>query len=854
MKTIIRMFVRHNVFANLLLLLIVVAGLGATKLLVRRVLPPFTVDTVQVLVPYPGAGPEEVEEGICQKIEEAIEGVQGIKEYTTVARENRGAALIEVNEDEDIQVVKDRISDRINAIQTFPDDAEKPTVSEILIQDSTLRLAITGDIPEAQLKELAEDVKEELLQLPAVSVVEVGGTREYEISIEVSEQALQRYGLTFQQVADIVRQASLNLPGGQLRSENEEIKIRTMGRRYRGPDFSEIVVLARPNGTSIRLDQIATIRDGFVEDRVYNRFNGMPAVSVVVFNADDEDAIRISDSVREYVKQRQATLPPGIGMHIWADSSRFVRERIDMLLTNGRIGLALVFILLWAFLDFRLAIWVSMGIPISLAGALALLLPLGESLNMISLFAMIMVLGIVVDDAIVIGEAIYVHRRLGKPPVQAAVDGTAEVAWPVFAAVTTTCVAFMPLFFVSGIMGKFIRVIPLVVISALLVSLVECLIILPAHLNDLPDFTGPRHLRRGLFMWPSKFRAFFSHTMERGVIRVYQPILGFLLSWRYVTMAGMFSILLLSAGLIRGGFVKFLFFPNPDTDFVVANVDFPEGTPLDVTLKAVEQLEQGLNTVAADTKTLTGEDMLIGVESSIGGRVELDGGGVAFGSHLGQIIVEMLGSEKRGKNHREIISEWEKATGVIAGAESVAIQGQTGGPPGMPIEIWILGEDIDHMREVADEVKERLESYAGVFQVEDDFRPGKRELRARLKPEARTLGFTTQSLASQIRGGFYGEEIVRVQRGRDEVKVWVRYPEAERRTLGDVDNIRVRTPDGREVPLATVADLQLEEGYTTITRKDGRRRIAVSADVNTAITNTTEVVQRPQAAYLSQVP
>ncbi len=855
MKSIIRGFVRNPVFANLLMVLIVFAGLGGAGMMLRELLPSFAIESVIVRVPYPGAGPEEVEEGITLKIEDAIETVQGIKEYTTTSSEGMASAIIDIRQGEDVRAIKDRIADRIDGIQDFPDDAENPSVSELIIRRDTMAIAVSGNLPERQLKELAKEVREELIALPAVSDVELRGARDYEISIEISEEALRKYGLTFDDVSRAVRENSMNLPAGGLKSDREEITIRTLGRRYTGDEYSRIVLLTRPDGTSLRLDQVATIRDGFVESDVRSRFNGSPAVSLAVYNSESEDALDIAEAVYEYVERKNAELPDGVSLTIWLDSTQYITGRIDLLLRNGRAGLLLVFLLLWLFLDLRLAFWVSMGIPISLAGAMFLMYAIGASINMISLFAMLMVLGIIVDDAIIVGEAIYVHRKSGKSPIQAAIDGTSEVALPVIAAILTTIIAFLPLLFVQGIMGKFIRVIPIVVICALLVSLVEGLIVLPAHLNDLPDLAEEeKKTRRGPMAWLAKFQGFFNRGFETMVEKYYRPLLRVALSWRYLSLGFCFFVLFSTVGLVRGGFVEFYFFPDIDTSFLVGGVEFAEGTPASRTQDAVVQMEEALWRINDRIETTSGKPMIRAIESNIGHRIGMDNGASeASAPNIGELRVELLDSEERGVGFRDVLREWEKETGPIPGALSASFQGASGGPPGMPIEIWLTGRDLDDLRAAADATKAKLGEFAGTFQIEDDFRPGEKELRASLKPEARNLGLTLGALAGQLRRGFYGEEVMRVQRGKDEVKVWVRYPEDERRSLADVDAIRIRTPTGAEVPLATVADLRMDEGYTAISRQNGRRRVRVTADVFTEVTTPNDVLAKMDG-FLASIP
>ncbi|MGW8323569.1 MAG: efflux RND transporter permease subunit, partial [Thermodesulfobacteriota bacterium] len=463
----------NTVFANIGLIMILIGGGLAAFNMVRETFPEFSLDRIQIVVPYPGADPEEVEEGICRKIEEAIEGVDGVKEYTTVSSENQGTAVIEVKEDYDVDEVLDQVRSRIDAISTFPVDAEKPIISEMLIRNEVVVLALSGSMSERRLKEWAEEVKDGIQQLPEVSQVLVFGTRDYEINIEVSEERLREYGLSFAHVSDAVRKSNLNLAGGTLRTEGEEIRIRTMGRKYTGEELASIVVLARPEGEIITLDRLATIRDGFTEDPILLSLNDASAAALVVYKTEEEDAIAISKAVRAYVDRLQAELPEGADAKVLVDTSVFLQARINLLTKNGVLGLCLVFLVLWFFLDFRLSFWAGMGMPISLAGALTILWGMGETINMISLFGMIMVLGIVVDDAIVVGEAIFFHRKEGASRIGAVVEGVSEVGLPVIAAVLTTVVAFIPLAYVGGIMGKFIAILPVVVIACLSISLIE---------------------------------------------------------------------------------------------------------------------------------------------------------------------------------------------------------------------------------------------------------------------------------------------------------------------------------------------------------------------------------------------
>ena len=548
MRTLITAFTRNTVFANIILILFFIAGGIASVNMIREIFPQFSLDMIIITVPYPGADPEEVEEGICRKIEEALEGVEGIKQINTVARENSGGANIEVKETYDVNEVLDRVRSSIDGISTFPVDAEKPITYELLLKGEVAILALSGSMPERRLKEWAESIKDELQQLPELSQVEVFGVRDYEIAVEVSEKRLREYGLTFSQVASAIRRSNLNMAGGTIRTQGEEIRIRTIGRKYTGEELASIVVLARPSGEIITLDRLATINDGFTEDIIEATWNGEPAIFMIIFKTEEEDGITISNAVQKFIRQKEKTLPPGVKISTLIDTSDFLKARINLLVRNGLIGLALVFFLLWIFLDLRLSFWAGMGMPISIAGALAILWAVGGTINMISLFGLIMVLGIIVDDAIVVGEAIYVHRKSGKPAMQSAVDGVMEVGMPVVASVTTTIVAFLPLAYVGGIMGKFIFILPIVVIACLSISLVECLILLPAHLSHLPDpnvDNGARHPWRRRI---KNFHNLSTRGLEWFVSHIYSPFLQRSLKWRYVSFCVALSLLMFTFG------------------------------------------------------------------------------------------------------------------------------------------------------------------------------------------------------------------------------------------------------------------------------------------------------------------
>ncbi|MEA1966645.1 MAG: efflux RND transporter permease subunit [Thermodesulfobacteriota bacterium] len=851
MKQIIYAFAKNTVFANILLILIFLAGGFACFSMLKETFPPMDLEKISITVPYPGADPEEVEEGISRKIEEAIESLEGIDEYTTNSSENIATVIIEVDKGYDTGDVLESVRANVDAISNFPVDAENPIIKEVVMKDTVVTLYLSSDMPERRLKQWGERIKDRIKLLPEVSQVSISGVREYEISIEVSEAKLRQYNLSFAQVADAVKKSSLNRAGGTLRAKGEEIRIRTMGRKYTGDDFAKIIVLAKPTGEIVTLGRVADIVDGFDENPSRAFINGQRSVLITVSKTEEEDAITISDAVHKFAKKNDALLPRGVTLKMLYDRTDMLRARIDLLVKNGAFGLCIVFILLWAFLNTRLSLWVGMGIPISLAGALSILWAIGGSINMISLFGLILVLGIVVDDAIVVGESIYVHRQNNKPPLKAAVEGTMEVAMPVVAAVLTSVVAFIPLAYVGGTMGKFISILPPVVISCLAVSLIECLVLLPAHLSHLPD-PAKNSQAKGISGFLKKTHLFTSHGMEWFINTIYTPFLSKALRWRYISLCIAISLLLIIMGIMKGGLIKFNVFPEIDGFIVTSSVVFPNGTPASITEKAVQQLEESLARMAEKTKTISQKPLVEKKLSFIGGTSSRRGSSTT-GSNAGMVQAILLESEERGIHSRKIMALWEKETGPIPGAESVSFETMGPGKHGSPLAFWIQGENMENVLFAADQLMAKLKRFDGVYQVESDFSPGKKELQLTLKPWARNLDLTVADLASQVNSAYYGNEALRVQRGEDDVRVKIRYTAEERGSMESLENMRIRTPMGYEVPLSSVADMIFQPGYSTITRTNGMRRVSVSAGVNISKANTNEIFDELTSSFFKEL-
>jgi len=845
----INWFVRNPVAANLLMLLIIAGGLLTVTSVKQEVFPEFELDLITVSVEYRGAAPTEVEEGVCVRIEEAIQGLDGVKRVTSNAAESIGTVSVELLLGADSRKVLDDVKARVDAIDTFPAETEKPVIREITNRRQVIDVAVWGDADEKSLRKLAEQVRDELSVLPEITLVELANSRPYEISIEVSENALRRYGLTFDHVASAVRRSSLDLPGGSVKTAGGEILLRTKGQAYRATEFEELVLISRPDGTHLRLGEVASVIDGFAETDQATRLDGKPAFLVEVFRVGDQDALSIADAVFAYIDRASARMPEGIELATWQDAARVLRSRRDLLLRNGLGGIVLVFLALGLFLRFRLAFWVVTGMLISFMGAIWLMPALDVSVNMISLFAFILVLGIVVDDAIVAGENIYSHQHRHGDGLRGSVEGAREISLPVVFAVLTTVAAFVPLTMVAGTIGKVMRVIPFIVIPCLLWSLVESLWILPSHLSHYRHRSQSAEDERGLVgMW-RRFQYRFANGVQRFIERFYSPTLDLALRWRYTTIAVGVGTLLVTGGLVLGGYVGWVFFPDVEADYVSAAVTMPPGTPAEVTSEAVALLERGAAQARRELEQESGEDPFLHQIAAIGehpfSRAQSqNAGGYAareMSSNLGEVTIELLPAEDRIVGAKAVADRWREATGLIPDAIALTFTSSLFSP-GDDVNVQLTGPDIDELREVADALKQKLAGFAGVYEISDSFRPGKEEIKLDILPGAELLGLSLADLGRQVRQAFYGEEAQRIQRGRDDVRVMVRYPERDRRSLGNLETMRVRTPDGREVPFSEVARVESGRGYASIKRVDRRRAINVTADVDPATASARDII------------
>jgi multidrug efflux pump subunit AcrB len=843
-KGILAWFAANHVAANLLMLLIMASGLLAIFTAKLEVFPELSLDRINISVPYRGASPADVEEGVLLRVEESLAAVEGIKRMTSTAGEGAGSTLVEVEEYADITEVIDEIKAAVGTITTFPKETEKPIISEIKTRHKVISIVIFGDVTERTLRKLADQIRDDLTVMENISQVNIAGVRPYEISIEVSEENLRRYNLSFDQVSRAVSNSSLDIPAGSVKTTGGEILVRTKGQRYYGREFENIIVLTRNDGTQVRLSDIANVKDDFEDIDLYARFDGKRAAFVQVSRIGEQDALDIAGTVKEYIDQKQQYLPEGVSLALWEDDTLILKARMNLLKRNGYIGLVLVFLCLTLFLNLRLAFWTMMGIPISFLGAFWLLPLFDVTINMISLFAFIMSLGIVVDDAIVVGENIFVYRQQGMDRIEAAIRGVKEMAMPVTLAVLTTMIAFVPLAYTGGIMGKFLRVLPIVVISVLSISLIEALLILPAHLSFKASGKKGRFIR---------FTERINGWTDNGLKRfVNGPFAGFVVRavrWRYVTLAVAFAIFLFTVGFIAGGYIKFTFFDSVEADNMIATLTMPQGTPVEQTRRTIERIEAAALQVIDefDDKSQGKPSLMKHISTTVGAHPAAARGGpghsdlaMISASHLAEVNVELLSSEQRDTSSNEMKNRWRDIVGEIPGVSSLKFMSEIMST-GDAINVELSHQNYTVLLQAVDQLKLLLKPYDGVSDITDSFETGKAEVKMKLKDTGRTLGLTLSDLARQVRQGFYGDEAQRIQRGRDDIRVMVRYPENGRKSLADVENMRIRLPDGTEIPFKTVAEVQYGRGYATIRRIDRRRVVSVSADVDEAEANAGEI-------------
>ena len=815
---VIAWFAHNPVAANLLMLVIMAIGLISAFTLQRAIFPAIELEVIFINVAYPGAAPEEVEQGVVLKIEEAINDVDGIKRVESDAFESRARIMIEPSDGTDIASLLDDVKNRIDAIQHFPEEAETPIISQPELLIPALTVQLVGDLDERSMKALGDEVRRELLALPEVSSATVVGTRNYEIAVEISEQLLREYHLSLGEVAGIIRSSSLDLPAGSVQTENGDIMLRTLGQAYVQQDFESIVLRTWPDGTRLLLGDIATVVDGFEDTSGFSFFDGQYSIGVNIYAMGEQDILDTSRAARDYVAAKQLTLPDSAELKVWADITYYLEGRLGMMVKNLAMGALLVFIILALFLEIKLAFWVMLGIPVCFLGAMAMINTpyIDASLNMISLFGFILVLGIVVDDAIIMGESAYSEQERHGLSVQSVVTGVYRVATPATFGVLTTIVAFMPTLFVQGAFAVFPEACGWVVILCLCFSLVESKWILPAHLaHSTPT-------RNRILLRVDRVQESVNHRLKQFVQRRYMPFMQRCIQWRYATLAFFLSLLILAVGLLSGGVVRTIIAPEVPGEFLVAELRMSDGTPESRTLKVIEEVAGALDQVDAEYQRKSPGD---------GGLVQ-HVYAYGFGRINGRIEVELTKEDRRALSTREVEQHWREAVGLVHGAEVLSISSADGPTFGPDIAFDLKHKDFAVLREAAAELEESLRHYAGLYDIRNGAGDTGDEFHLDILPEAEALGLTRYDLGSQVRHAFYGAQAQRIQRGIDEIKVMVRYPRADRRTVSSLNGMYIRTPDGNEVPFESVARLTVAQGLLKATHINYQRAAEITAEAD----------------------
>jgi multidrug efflux pump subunit AcrB len=835
-------FTKNHVAANLLMIAILFAGLfSLSNKIPLEIFPSFETDRISISMSLRGATPEDVEQGIAIRIEESVQDLEGIKRITSRSSENSANVTVEVETGYDPREMLADIKSRVDAINIFPADAEKPIVSLAQRRRDVINVTVSSEYSELETREFAEQVRDDILRIPGVTQVELDGVRNYEIAIEISQDKLRQYDLTINQISNLIASSSTDVSAGNLKSSGGDILLRSKGQAYRKDEFENIAIKTNQDGSIIRLKDIAIILDGFEETPVRTRFDGKQAAFIEVYRIGDQSAIEVADKVKAYIRDSQATLPVGFEMSYWDDDSVIVKNRIATLTSNAIQGGILVLALLTLFLRPSIAFWVFIGIPVSFMGAFIAMPIFGISLNIMSLFGFILVLGIVVDDAIVTGENVYTHLKTSESGEMAAIRGTQEVATPVTFGVLTTVAAFLPLAFIEGNRGALFAQIPVIVIPVLLMSLVESKFVLPAHLKYLKLRNEKQSV--GKF---SLFQQRFADGFERFILTYYQPILKKALKYKLATLAGFIGVFFIILTLVMTGWTKFIFFPRIPSETVRANLTMPAGTPFEVTSKYIDLMADKARVLKEKyVDPDTGESIVIHILATTGGR-----GGA---SNVGSVRFEITPPETRkiDIDSRKLVREWRQLIGVIPGAESFTFRAEIGRSSD-PIDVQLTGSSLTQLKEAAEKIKAHLATYPTIFDISDSLSDGKDELRVELTKQGEALGLTRTEISRQIRSAFFGAQVQRIQRGRDDVRVMVRLPLEERSKLTTLNELLIKVPNGGVVPLNHVAELIPGQSPSTIYRIDRYRTVNVVADVEKNNTNMT-VLQEELKTYLDNL-
>ena len=840
----IRYFTAHPTAANLLLLFLVVLGLSALPTLKRETFPDFTPKEIEVRVPYPGASAEDAEEAVCRRLEDAIDTVNDVAEVRCQALESIAIAVAKMTDTADFSRFLDDIKSEVEAIDDFPEQVELPIIKQLGRTDQVVSIAVTGPMTVTDLKAYAEQLKDRIKQLPKVSQVTILGFSQHQLQVRVSAEALKRHGLGITDLANAIARQNVDLPAGSIKTRDRDFLLRFTDQRRSVHQLEDLIVVgSSQGGAELRLGDIANISDRFELDEEKVLFNGERAALLQITKTKSEDTLDAVNAVKAFLDIERQIAPPGVKFTLTQDISSIVSDRLQMLLKNGVQGLILVFLVMWLFFQLRFAFWVAMGLPVAFLGGLFLMSVFGQSINMISMVALLIGVGLLMDDAIVIAENIAAQLKQGKTALNAAIEGTQQVMPGVLSSFLTTTAVFTPLAFLSGDIGQVLKVLPIVLISVLSVSLAEAFLILPHHLEH-----SLRHQHKTT---PSAFRLRFDAGIEWLRHEVAGKFVDAVIHWRYLFVGCVVALFFIAVGIMAGGHLKFQAFPDIEGDTIQARVLLPQGTPLSRTEAIVGQLISALHKVDEEFTPLQPDGLHLIEDVSVQYSQNLDA--YETGPHVATISADLLTAEQRQGRIDAILQRWRKEVGVVPDVIALNFKEPTIGPAGLDIEIRLQGRDLQQLKSAALELQQWLGQYKGVHDVSDDLRPGKPELRVRLREGSFALGLDAATIANQLRAGFYGTTADEVQIGPESYEIDVALTDMDKNSLDDLQDFRIVTASGDQIPLGTVAEITLDRGYARIHRIDNRRTVTVTADVDAQYANARQVVNDTRNRYLPKL-
>ncbi len=836
----IRYFAAHPTAANLLMIGLLLIGAFSAQTVKRETFPEIPARDVEVLVVYPGATPEEVEEAICQRIEDAVESIKNIEETRCDARENRGSATVKMVEGKSFDDFLNDIKTEVEAIDNFPDQAEDPVIRKLGQIDFVASVAVTGPMATPDLKAYAEILKERMLADENISQIKIKGFSDHQIRIEVPAQIMRQYGLSVSDIANTIAQQSINLPAGTIETGANDVLVRFSDERHNPLEFQDLIVVGAASGAEVRLGTIAKITDLFekTEDRIL--FNGRRAAILEVSKTKTEDTLNVIDAVKAFIKTEKQRAPPGVSFDITRDISSIVRDRLNLLVKNGAQGLFLVFMTLWLFFSIRFSFWVAMGFPVSFMGTIAVMSLAGLSFDLITMVGLLIAIGLLVDDAIVIAENIAAHMIKGLAPLQAAIEGTKQVAPGVISSFLTTICVFGSLAFIKGNLGAILKMMPIILIVTLSVSLIEAFLILPHHIKT--------SLEKNQGKQPNIIRL----KLEAGINwlrdHVLSNVVSWAINWRYFTAGLAVMIFIASLSMMAGGKLKFRPFPDIEGDVVQARILLPQGTPLSRTTDVVAKLTAAIGKISDEVAPKQPRGQALVKSINIAFNTNIDA--YESGPHIATITVDLLGSEERTLTVDEVLNRWRQETGILTDVIALKYTEPAIGPAGRSIDVRLKGKDLNHLKAAAIEMKNWLGAYRGVIDLSDDLRPGKPEIQLRLRDGATALGLNAQMIASQLRSALFGKTASEIQVGKESYEIDVRLAKDDKNSLSDLEYFSVTAPGGEQIPLDSVAILESGRGYARIHRIDRKRTVSLQGNVDTDLGNTGEILADMAKNYL----